>query len=88
MATRVDLRGGEIVLSDKLGEVGRVSKVDVMLARNEADILAKLTERQGQDGQTYYFNFDVLFGGWECINGPKGLARPQADDWPSAQRGR
>ena len=86
MASKIDLRGGKILIADKHGEVGRLSKADVMLARDEKDILARLTIRSS-GGQAYYFHYDTLGGGWECISGPKGLARPQASDWPSAQRG-
>ena len=38
--------------------------------------------------QVYYFNRDILADGWECISDPKGLAEPQSNDWPSAQRSR
>ena len=85
MASRIDLRDGKILIANERGEIGRLSKADVMLARDEKDILAKLTIRSS-GGQAYYFHYDTLGGGWECISGPKGLPRPQAGDWPSAAR--
>lgn len=86
MASKIDLRDGRVIIADKQGEVGRLSKSDVILARDEKDIQAKLTVRSS-GGQVYYFHYDTLGGGWECISGPKGLPRPQSGDWPSAQNG-
>lgn len=85
MASKIDLRDGKILIADKHGEIGRLSKADVILARDEKDIQAKLTVRSSGE-QVYYFHYDTLGGGWECISGPRGLPRPQAGDWPSAAR--
>lgn len=82
MANKVDLRDGFIVVGDSR-RAQTISKTDVKLARNEADLLAKLTD---DPLRVYYFNYDVLFDSWECVSGPKGLPRPQPSDWPSVQR--
>ena len=86
MASRVDLRDGKIEVDDRQGSVGRLSKTDVLLSRDERDIISKFVTRT--KSQVYYFHYDTLSAGWECISGPTGMPRPQASDWPSAQRAR
>lgn len=88
MATRIDLRGGGMVIVEKSTEVARLTKTDLLLSRNEADITTKFKVPSGVRTHAYYFNEDILGGGWECISGPLGIPRPQPGDWPSAQRER
>lgn len=88
MVTQIDLRGGGIVITEKAREVARLTKTDLLLSRNEADITAKFKLPPGVRTHVYYFNEDILGGGWECISGPLGIPRPQPGDWPSTQRGR
>lgn len=85
MPTKIDLRRGELIISEKGVVVAKLTKADLLLSRNEADITAKLKVPPGVRKQVYYFHEDPL-GGWECISGPVGLPRPQAGDWPSAER--
>ena len=88
MANIIDLRDGKIVIGER-EKRAELSKAELLLARDGKDVNNLLTTKFARDvDQVYYFNRDVLFDGWECISGPKGLAEPQAADWPSAQRSR
>ena len=88
MPSVIDLRGGKIVISEK-DRRAELSKAEVLLSRDSKDINNLVVAKFGRaKAQVYYFHRDILADGWECISGPKGLAEPQASDWPSAQRGR
>lgn len=88
MPTEIDLRGGKIVIHEK-DKRAELSKVELLLSRDSKDVNDLVVAKFGRaTGQVYYFHRDILADGWECISGPKGLAEPQPDDWPGAQRGR
>ena len=87
MPSGIDLRGGQVVISEK-DRRAELSKAELLLSRDSKDVNNLVIAKFGRTtNQVYYFHRDILADGWECISGPKGLAKPQVADWPSAQLG-
>lgn len=88
MPSGIDLRDGKIIIREK-DKRAELSKTELLLSRDSKDVNGLVVAKFGRaTNQVYYFHRDILADGWECISGPKGLAEPQPDDWPSAQRER
>ena len=88
MASKVELRDGSVSIGEK-GIGVTLSKVDLLLSRDSKDVNALIVSKLGHEPkQVYYFQRDLLSGGFECISGPRGMREPSSGDWPSANRGR